>query len=255
MACSGAAGPDSSHHASAAASKRAISSGSAAGGGGPCLSSGRLAGRESKALYRAAGGGARGGRPVARIVQKFGGTSVAGLDRVRNAARRVQAAVAAGDRVAVVVSAMAGETDRLDALTRGVSRMHDAREYDAVVASGEQASAGLMALALQDLGVAARSWLAWQLPDPHRWRARARAHRGHRRRRDRRAHGGGRGGGGRRVPGPEPAAAPHHAGARRLRRLGGGAGGGARRRALRHLHRRRRGVHLRPPDRRPGPQA
>ena len=101
---------------------------------------------------------------MARIVQKFGGTSVASLDRVRNAARRVRAAVEAGDRVAVVVSAMAGETDRLDALTRGVSRMHDAREYDAVVASGEQASAGLMALALQDLGVAARSWLAWQLP-------------------------------------------------------------------------------------------
>ena len=101
---------------------------------------------------------------MARIVQKFGGTSVADLDRVRNAARRVRAAVDAGDRVAVVVSAMAGETDRLDALTRGIARMHDAREYDAVVASGEQASAGLMALALQDLGVAARSWLAWQLP-------------------------------------------------------------------------------------------
>ncbi len=101
---------------------------------------------------------------MARIVQKFGGTSMGGLDRIRNAARRVRAAVGAGDRVAVVVSAMAGDTDRLDRLTRKMARLHDAREYDVVVASGEQTSAGLMALALQDLGVPARSWLAWQLP-------------------------------------------------------------------------------------------
>lgn len=101
---------------------------------------------------------------MARIVQKFGGTSLEGRDRIRNAARRAAAAVAAGDEVAVVVSAMAGETDRLDALTRGMARLHDAREYDAIVAAGEQVSAGLMALALQDLGVPARSWLAWQLP-------------------------------------------------------------------------------------------
>ena len=101
---------------------------------------------------------------MARIVQKFGGSSVADPGRIRAAARRVRAAVEAGDAVAVTVSAMAGETDRLDRLARGMARLHDAREYDAIVACGEQASAGLMALALQDAGVPARSWLAWQLP-------------------------------------------------------------------------------------------
>ena len=101
---------------------------------------------------------------MARIVKKFGGTSVGDVDRIRNAAARVRAAVAAGDEAAVVVSAMAGDTDRLDALARGVAPLHDAREYDAIVAAGEQVSAGLMALALQDAGVPARSWLAWQLP-------------------------------------------------------------------------------------------
>ncbi len=101
---------------------------------------------------------------MARIVQKFGGTSVGDIARIRNAAARAAAAVRDGNEVAVVVSAMAGDTDRLDQLTRDMARLHDAREYDVVVASGEQASAGLMALAIQDLGVPARSWLAWQLP-------------------------------------------------------------------------------------------
>ena len=83
---------------------------------------------------------------MARIVQKFGGTSVADLDRIRNAAGRVKRAVDAGDQVAVVVSAMSGETNRLVDLVRAASQLHDTREYDAVVASGEQVTAGLMAL-------------------------------------------------------------------------------------------------------------
>ena len=101
---------------------------------------------------------------MARIVQKFGGTSVAGIERIRNVARRVAREAEAGAEVAVVVSAMAGETSRLADWATETSRMHDAREYDAVVASGEQVTAGLLALALQDLGVDARSWLGWQVP-------------------------------------------------------------------------------------------
>ena len=101
---------------------------------------------------------------MARIVMKFGGTSVAGLDRIRNAAARVKAEVDRGNEVAVAVSAMAGETNRLVGLVTDISKLHDAREYDVVVSAGEQVSCGLMALALQSIGVAARSWLAWQLP-------------------------------------------------------------------------------------------
>ncbi len=101
---------------------------------------------------------------MARIVQKFGGTSVADLDRIRNAAGRVKRAVDAGDQVAVVVSAMSGETNRLVDLVRAASPLHDAREYDAVVASGEQVTAGLMAIILQEMGVQARSFLGWQIP-------------------------------------------------------------------------------------------
>jgi aspartate kinase len=101
---------------------------------------------------------------MARIVQKFGGTSVADIDRIKNAALRIKRDVDAGNEIAVVVSAMAGATNKLVDWTRAVSQMHDTREYDAVVASGEQVTAGLMALALQDLGVDARSWLGWQIP-------------------------------------------------------------------------------------------
>jgi aspartate kinase len=101
---------------------------------------------------------------MARIVQKFGGTSVADLDRIKNAACRVKREVEAGNEVAVVVSAMAGTTNQLVEWTREVSVLHDAREYDVVVASGEQVTAGLMALSLQALGVNARSWLGWQVP-------------------------------------------------------------------------------------------
>ncbi|MBL6787195.1 MAG: aspartate kinase [PS1 clade bacterium] len=101
---------------------------------------------------------------MARIVMKFGGTSVGDVERIRSVAAHVKREVAAGHEVAVVVSAMAGETNRLVGLTRDIARLHDAREYDVVVSAGEQVSVGLLAMALQDIGVAARSWLGWQVP-------------------------------------------------------------------------------------------
>jgi len=101
---------------------------------------------------------------MARIVQKFGGTSMAGLERIRNVARRVKRELDAGNEVAVIVSAMAGVTNQLIDWTREACPLHDAREYDAVVATGEQVTAGLLALALQNLGVNARSWMGWQIP-------------------------------------------------------------------------------------------
>jgi aspartate kinase len=101
---------------------------------------------------------------MARIVQKFGGTSVADIDRIKNAAQRVKREVDAGNEVVVVVSAMAGTTNQLVAWVRDINPLHDTTEYDTVVASGEQVTAGLMALALQDLGIDARSWLGWQIP-------------------------------------------------------------------------------------------
>ncbi len=101
---------------------------------------------------------------MARIVQKFGGTSVASIERIKRAARIVKREVDAGNEVTVVVSAMAGVTDQLVEWTRAAATMHDAREYDTVVATGEQVTAGLMAIALQDLGIDARSWLGWQVP-------------------------------------------------------------------------------------------
>ena len=101
---------------------------------------------------------------MVRVVQKFGGTSVADLDHIRNVARKVQAEVEQGHQVAVVVSAMAGETNRLVELCTGMSPLHDLREYDAVVASGELVTSGLLAIALQTLGITARSWQGWQIP-------------------------------------------------------------------------------------------
>ncbi|MBV8703614.1 MAG: aspartate kinase, partial [Acetobacteraceae bacterium] len=101
---------------------------------------------------------------MARIVMKFGGTSVADLDRIRNAATRVKREVDAGNEVAVVVSAMAGVTNQLVGWCQALSALHDAREYDTVVATGEQVTAGLLAVALQALGVEARSWQGWQVP-------------------------------------------------------------------------------------------
>ncbi|MFA6264494.1 MAG: aspartate kinase [Pseudolabrys sp.] len=99
-----------------------------------------------------------------RLVMKFGGTSVADLDRIRNVARHVKREVDAGYDVAVVVSAMSGVTNQLVAWCRDAAPMHDAREYDAVVATGEQVTAGLLAIVLEGMGVNARSWQGWQLP-------------------------------------------------------------------------------------------
>ncbi|WP_413630179.1 aspartate kinase [Novosphingobium sp. KCTC 2891] len=101
---------------------------------------------------------------MARIVMKFGGTSMAGTERIRRVARIVQRQQAAGHEVAVVVSAMAGETDRLVNFCREASALYDPAEYDVVVAAGEQITAGLLAMHLQALGCKARSWLGWQLP-------------------------------------------------------------------------------------------
>ncbi len=101
---------------------------------------------------------------MARIVMKFGGTSMAGTERIRNVAARVKHEVDAGNEVAVVVSAMAGETDRLVNFCREAAPLHDPKEYDVVVAAGEQVTSGLLAITLQAMGVKARSWLGWQLP-------------------------------------------------------------------------------------------
>src|SRR5271155_6107239 len=101
---------------------------------------------------------------MGRLVMKFGGTSVANIERIRNVARHVKREVDAGHDVAVVVSAMAGKTNELVEWCRDASPMHDAREYDAVVASGEQVTAGLLAIVLQAIGIQARSWQGWQLP-------------------------------------------------------------------------------------------
>ena len=95
---------------------------------------------------------------------KFGGTSMAGTERIRNVAARVKKEVDTGNEVAVVVSAMAGETDRLVNFCREAAPLHDPKEYDVVVASGEQVTSGLLAMTLQAMGVPARSWLGWQLP-------------------------------------------------------------------------------------------
>ncbi|KQW19268.1 aspartate kinase [Afipia sp. Root123D2] len=101
---------------------------------------------------------------MGRLVMKFGGTSVANIERIHNVARHVKREVDAGHDVAVVVSAMSGKTNELVAWASAASPMHDAREYDAVVASGEQITSGLLAIALQSLGVQARSWQGWQIP-------------------------------------------------------------------------------------------
>ena len=103
-------------------------------------------------------------RIVARIVMKFGGTSMAGTERIRRVAQIVRKQQAGGNEVAVVVSAMAGETDRLVNFAREAHALYDPAEYDVVVASGEQVTAGLLAMTLQSLGTPARSWLGWQMP-------------------------------------------------------------------------------------------
>lgn len=101
---------------------------------------------------------------MACLVMKFGGTSVADIERIRNVARHVRREAQAGHQVAVVVSAMAGQTDQLVTLVREAAARHDLREYDSVVAAGEQVTSGLLAIILQDMGIPARSWLGWQVP-------------------------------------------------------------------------------------------
>ena len=101
---------------------------------------------------------------MALIVQKFGGTSVADLDCIRHVAQRVKTEVDAGNEVAVVVSAMSGATNQLVDWASDIGALHDAREYDTVLATGEQVTVGLLAIALQNIGIDARSWLGWQIP-------------------------------------------------------------------------------------------
>ena len=101
---------------------------------------------------------------MARIVMKFGGTSVGSIERIQAVAEKVEAEVSKGNQVAVVVSAMLGTTNQLVEWTRQAGMLHDAREYDTVVSSGEQVTIGLLAIALQNRGIDARSWLGWQLP-------------------------------------------------------------------------------------------
>ncbi|CCB68111.1 aspartate kinase [Hyphomicrobium sp. MC1] len=101
---------------------------------------------------------------MATVVMKFGGTSVANIERIQNVARHVKREVDAGNKVAVVVSAMAGVTNQLVAWVKEASPLYDAREYDAVVATGEQVTAGLLAITLQAMGLHARSWTGWQVP-------------------------------------------------------------------------------------------
>ena len=101
---------------------------------------------------------------MTRLVTKFGGTSCGDIERIKAIAARIKDCVEGGREVAVVVSAMGGETDRLVALARATAPLHDTREYDAAVATGEQLAAALLAMALNDRGVSARSWLGWQLP-------------------------------------------------------------------------------------------
>src|SRR5258706_9956192 len=101
---------------------------------------------------------------MSRLVMKFGGTSVADLERIRNVAQHVKREVDAGHEVAVVVSAMSGRTNELVGWCRAAAPLHDAREYDAVVASGEQVTSGLLAITLEGIGINARSWQGWQLP-------------------------------------------------------------------------------------------
>jgi len=101
---------------------------------------------------------------MARIVMKFGGTSMAGIERIRHVAGLVKREAEAGNEVAVVVSAMAGETDRLVQFCREAASLYDPREYDVVVASGEQVTSGLLAITLQGMGLNARSYMGWQLP-------------------------------------------------------------------------------------------
>ncbi len=101
---------------------------------------------------------------MSRLVMKFGGTSVASVERIKNVAQHVKREIDAGHEVAVVVSAMSGKTNELVGFVTDAAKLYDPREYDVVVASGEQVTSGLLALVLNDMGIAARSWQGWQVP-------------------------------------------------------------------------------------------
>ena len=140
---------------------------------------------------------------MARIVMKFGGTSVADLDRIRNVAKHVKTEVDKGNQVAAVVSAMAGVTNQLIDYVHDAAPLADLREYDAVVSSGEQVTAGLLAVVLQDMGIAARSWHGWQISNSHQYVTWLREDRTDRDDRDRAATDGRRGRHHRRIPGSD----------------------------------------------------
>ncbi len=185
---------------------------------------------------------------MGRLVMKFGGTSVANIDRIRNVARHVKREVDAGHDVAVVVSAMSGKTNELVEWCRDASPMHDAREYDAVVASGEQVTSGLLAIALQAHRHPGPLLAGLADPDQDLRRPRLGADSRDRRHRDHQPFQGPQGSRRhRRLPGHQSADQPnHHARARRLGHLGGGDRGRDPCRPLRHLYRRRRRLHHRP---------
>src|SRR5947209_14261803 len=183
------------------------------------------------------------GRSMASIVVKIGGTSVGGTSRIKNVARKVKAEVDRGNEVAVVVSAMSGATNQLVRWVNEIAPQHDTREYDVVLATGEQVTIGLLALALQQLGVKSRSWVSWQIPirtDAAHAKARIQEI-------ETTAMAKSMAAG--EVPivpgfqGLSPEGRITIPGPWRLGHLGGRAGGGAQGRALRHLHRRRRRLH------------
>src|SRR5215470_3955117 len=155
--CNGANLPAGFHHSSAMRENRSTSAGSTVVSAGSAMAALDPLGADG--VYTALSS-----RSMARIVLKFGGTSVRDTERINKVARKVKAEVDRGNEVAVVVSAMAGATNQLVKWVNEIAPLHDAREYDVVVATGEQVTIGLLALALQQMGLKARSWLSWQLP-------------------------------------------------------------------------------------------
>src|SRR4030095_8227104 len=156
--CKGANLPVGSHHSAAMREKRSISAGSTVVCAGvPMIAA--LDPNGAPGVYTPLSS-----RSMARIVLKFGGTSVGDTDRIKNVARKVKAEIVRGNQVAVVVSAMSGATNQLVKWVNEIAPLHDAAEYDVVVATGEQVTIGLLAMALQAEGVKSRSWVSWQIP-------------------------------------------------------------------------------------------
>src|ERR671912_680541 len=160
--CRGANLPAGSHHSAAMREKRSISAGSTVVCPGALVGLPMIAALDPNSalgVYTPLSS-----RSMARIVLKFGGTSVGDTDRIKNVANKVKAEVERGNEVAVVVSAMSGATNQLIKWVNEIAPLHDAREYDVVVATGEQVTIGLLAMALQQMGVKSRSWASWQIP-------------------------------------------------------------------------------------------